>query len=234
MGLQRSKKRIPLVPKTNGQAPAIPVDLPKRRERTVQLNIESLSPLISHAWSSKAVKMMLGKQMGEASAGRTKKDPFQDFVESLYVCQNGQFGMPAPCFKACGVSAANDVGLKMTEMRRAFHVKTYTIPIVGPPITQPLNEWDEKYWDKMKPYASQGVHARMDLVRLESGVADVRFRGEWPIWKCTLEIDFNEAVISLDQLVNLMNAGGYGSGIGEWRPSSPVVKSGEFGRFRVV
>lgn len=222
-----------LVTNANGVS-SVGVVLPQRRERKVQLFIESRTGLISHAWSEKASRMMLDKQMGIASAAREKKDPFKDFEASLYRVEGGGFGMPAPAFKACSVTAANDVGLKMTEMRRAFHVNTYTVRIKGPQITKPITEWDEKYKIQLVPYHAEGISMRMDMVRLESGVADIRFRGWWPVWSCTLEVEFNEGVISLEQLVNLFSEGGYGVGIGEWRPSSPYVKSGEFGRFKIA
>lgn len=42
------------------------------------------SPLIVHAWSDKAKKMMLDKQMKKSTKGREAKDPFMDFVDSMY------------------------------------------------------------------------------------------------------------------------------------------------------
>lgn len=245
-GLQRSKKRVPLTAKaesqTNGRVEGpvpiivqgVGVNIPQRNEQVAHLHIVGISPLITHAWSKKAIDMMLGKQMGTASAGREKKDPFADFEGSLYKVEGGGYGMPAPAFKAAAVGAANDVKMKMTESRRAFHVMTYTIPITGPKITKPLNEWDEKYWDKLQPYLAHGIHMRQDLVRLETGVADIRFRPEWTEWECDLTVEYNANVITLEQLVNLFHQGGYGSGIGEWRPSSPVCRSGEYGRFKIV
>lgn len=222
----------------NGNGPTststIGVEIPQRLERTVELNIESISPLISHAWSAKAMRQMLDAQMGVASPGREPKDPLRDFKDSLYNVEGGGWGMPAPSFKAAAVTAANDVKLKMTEMRRAFHVETYTIRVTGPAITKPLTEWDEKYASELAPYHKDGVSMRMDMVRNDNGGADIRFRGWWPVWKCTLHVSYNASVISLQQVVNLFTHAGWACGIGEWRPTSPIVKSGEFGRFKVV
>lgn len=180
------------------------------------------------------MRMMLEQQMGVASAGREPKNPLEDFKASLYKVDGGGWGMPAPAFKAAAVTAANDVKLKMTEMRRAFHVQTYTVRITGPAITEPLTEWDSKYAEELKPYHKEGISMRMDMVRNDNGGADIRFRGWWPKWKCTLRVDYNAAVISLQQLVNLFYQAGWACGIGEWRPTSPIVKSGEFGRFSIV
>jgi hypothetical protein len=45
-----------------------------------------------------------------------------------------------------------------------------------------------------------------------------------------LDIQYNARAISQDQLLNLINLGGFSVGVGEWRPE----RSGDFGRFRVV
>lgn len=223
----------------NGDA-AVPVQA-SRVATIAQLRIASAvvvvtgkSPLIVHAWSAKAVRMMLEKQMGTASAGREKKNPLEDFRQSLYVLPNKQgFGMPCICFKAAIVSAANDVGLKMTECKRGIHVSHDLVKIECPPLAKELyTDWDTKHAKELEFEHSQGVSMRMDLVRLESGVADIRFRGCFPVWKCTLPVEYNEALYSLDQVTNLINAAGQ-SGVGEWRPSSPQVRSGEYGRFQV-
>lgn len=212
------------------------VKLPEWRLDVADIQIVGITPLITHAWSEKAKNKMLGKQLKEASEGRQKKDPFGDFVGALYPVEGDQmkFGMPAPSFKACAVTAANSVELKMTQMKLAFHVQFYTVEIVGEPIKKPITEWDVKYKKELAPYHALGISMRMDVVRLDNGNADLCFRPWWPKWKATLEVQYNPRMLSLDQLVNLIRAGGEGAGIGEWRPSSPYCRSGEYGRFTVV
>lgn len=211
------------------------VTIPQIRQKTINIGIIGKSPLIVHAWSAKAVRMMLDKQMGKATAGRDKKDPLADFKGSLYYLPNkAGFGLPAPSFKAAIVSAANDVSMKMTEIKRSIHVASYLVPIIAPELpTELYSEYDTEYASKIEFEHKHGCSMRMDMVRLESGVADIRFRGSFPDWKATLVIEYNEAVVTAEQVVNLVNAAGYGCGVGEWRPSSPQVRSGEFGRFEV-
>lgn len=212
------------------------VEIPEINFRSVQIKVESKSPLIVHAWSEKAVKMMLDKQMKVACKGRDAKDPLKEFQGSLYrIPNNGGFGIPSPAFKACIVTSANDVQMKMTEIKRAVHVNSFFTKIDAPPLQKAsFTEWDTKYEKELKFEHSQGCSMRLDLVRLETGVADLRFRGSWPVWSCTIELEFNEAVISLEQLTNLLNAAGMGGGVCEWRPSSPQCRSGEYGRFTVA
>lgn len=221
--------------------PASVVIIPKLRIQTVTLKITGKTPLIVHAWSKKAITMMLNKQMSVASAGREKKNPLNDFRESLYNITEGEkhklvgFGVPSPAFKAAIVSSANDVSMKMTEIKRGLHVSHYTTEIIAPPLPKvDYTEWDIKHAKELEFEHSKGCSMRQDLVRLQTGVADVRFRGCWPKWGCTLEIEYNESVLSLEQVVNLVSAAGYGCGIGEWRPSAPECRSGEYGRFEVV
>lgn len=180
--------------------------------------------------------MMLDKQMGIASSGRNKKDPLSDFRGSLYYLPQGKgLGVPSPAFKACIVGGANDVELKMTEVKRCVHVNFYTTPIIAPPLAPELwTDWDHKYSDEIKQEHEWGCSMRMDLVRLESGVADIRFRGCFPIWEAELEVEYNAKVLTAEQVVNLFQSGGYGCGICEWRPSAPECRSGEYGRFEVV
>ncbi len=211
------------------------VEIPKLRVRQIEVEIIGVSPLIIHAWSAKAVRMMLDKQMGVASSGRQKRDPLNDFKESLYYLPDQKgFGIPGGALKAAIVTAANDVSMKMTECKRAVHVVGDLIPIIAPPLQKSsYSDWDKKHEKELVWHHERGASMRQDLVRLESGVADVRFRGEFKVWSAKALIEFNEAVLSPDQLVNLVSSAGYGSGLLENRPSAPVCRSGECGRFKV-
>ena len=68
------------------------------------------------------------------------------------------------------------------------------------------------------------------MVRIGMGSADVRYRPEYPNWKATLIIEFNEGMVSLEQIHQMVSAAGYGVGVGEMRPER--TKFG-FGRFRI-
>ena len=225
------------LPATRTKAPTVEeiVDVPELETRVVRIPIVSRTPLLVHNWSQKAIRMMLDKQMGIASKGREKKDPFEDFHGSLYRSSTGELnGFPSPAFKACAVSAANSVELKMTQMKQAFHVNFYAVTILAEPLAeQHKTEWDNEYAAKLAPFHKLGIGMRSDIVRLESGVADIRFRGWFPEWRCELEVEYNPRMLTLAQLLNLFRSGGSGVGIGEWRPGSPNCRSGEFGRFDV-
>jgi hypothetical protein len=75
---------------------------------------------------------------------------------------------------------------------------------------------------------------REDMVRVGgkgpgTGTADLRYRPEYQNWRAKLKIQFNANVISLEQLLNLVQLDGFSVGICEWRPE----KKGQFGRFDI-
>lgn len=194
------------------------VTIPKINVQTIELRLVGDSPLICHRWSEKAKKQMRDKQQKKAKTAKEAKDPWQDFIESLYWLTDrpekvaekdiakATFGFPSVGFKAAAVGAVRfSDGMKMTEARGAFHVIGEYVAIVGTPTM------------------------REDLVRVGMGTADLRYRGEFKTWEATLQIAYNTDAVSAEQIVNLFNLAGFGVGVGEWRPE----KDGSYGRFHV-
>jgi hypothetical protein len=175
--------------------------------RVTQLKLVGDSPLICHAWSEKAKRQMLEKQMGVATAGKEKKDPHADFLQSLYPHPDGGYGFPSVAFKAAAVNACTSLSKAITKVqaRQAFHVQGELVPINGKPTP------------------------REDMVRIGMGTADIRFRGEFKEWSCVLNIRYNARALTLEQIVNLFNIAGFAVGVGEWRPE----RDGQYGLFHV-
>lgn len=193
--------------------------------RNATITLKGDSPLIVHKWSEKAKKMMLDKQMKVAtSKGHDAKDPFADFVDTIYflsgkpesatpeafeeALSNGaRFGFPSVGVKASAVSAGFRAGVtkNLVSMNGAFHIDEEYVEIKGVP------------------------QIREDMVRVGMGTADIRYRAEFPEWSTTFVVKYNAGVISLAQLCNLFNLGGFAVGIGEWRPE----KGGTYGRYHV-
>ncbi len=195
------------------------VSIPAMNIQHMEVALVGDSPLVVHAWSEKARRQLLGKQMGEAQQAKEKKNPEQDFLHSLYWMgkkpnalsmddvAKAEFGFPATAFKAAAVDACSFVdGTTKVEARGAFHVEGDLVRIEGMPTM------------------------REDMVRLASGVADVRFRGEFRAWRVQLSIRYNANVLTLQQVVNLFNVAGFAVGVGEHRPQ----KDGSWGMFHVA
>jgi len=194
------------------------VEIPRINLKHADLTLIGDSPLISHRWSEKAKKQMLNKQMKIAQTAKTAKNPEMDFYESLYwlngmpakptmaAVKKAKFGFPAVAFKSAAVDASlHTDGGKKTISRAAFHIDGELVEIQGTPVM------------------------REDMVRVGMGSADLRYRGEFKEWSAKVRVTYNADVMSLEQIVNLFNLGGFGVGIGEWRPQ----KDGSNGRFHV-
>lgn len=181
------------------------IELPPLNIQQVTFHLIGDSPLIVHAWSEKAKRQMLDKQMKKATKAKEAKDPEADYEACFYKTDAGAYGFPAIGVKAAMVSACRFVDAKMTVMRGAFHIDCEMLEVIGTP------------------------RPREDMVRVGMGTADIRYRPEFPEWRIPVTIKFNASVISAEQIANLLNAAGFGVGIGEWRPE----KNGSYGRFHV-
>ena len=197
----------------------LPIDI-----RLAEITLSSDSPLIVHKWSEKAKREMLEKQMKVAkNKGKDAKSPVADFIDSLYWLEgepeekteegfvaalpHARFGFPAVAFKAAAVAAGYRAGVlkNMVMANGAFHIMGEFVEINGTP------------------------QMREDMVRIGMGTADIRFRGEFPVWSTKFTIRYNASVMTIDQIVNLFNLGGFACGVGEWRPE----KGGTNGMFHV-
>lgn len=201
------------------------VIIPAINIQTATIKVVGDSPLIVHKWSEKAKKEILDKQMKKAKTkGHDAKDPVRDFIDSLYwlegepedkteegfvnAIQNGaRFGFPAVAFKATAVAAGFRSGItpNKVSMNAAFHIDGEFVEIHGIP------------------------EMREDMVRIGIGTADIRYRGEFKEWYAVFSVKYNASVISLEQLANLFNLGGFACGLGEWR----AEKGGAFGMFHI-
>jgi hypothetical protein len=199
--------------------------------RRVPLTIVCDTPLIVHAWSEKAKRMMLEAQMG-LSKGKKKeyKNPVEDFINSMYwlsgkpeeytedaftkaVAEGARFGFPATAVKAAAVSAAYRQGWSKNK-----------VVLQG----EMFIESDADGMIEIK--TDEPPVMREDMVKVGMGTADLRYRGEFRNWRADIVLRYNaNGQFSLENIVNIINAGGFFCGIGEWRPE----KGGTNGMYHV-
>lgn len=198
--------------------------------KKVTVRVVGDTPLIMHAWSEKAKRMMLEAQMGIAKGKKKEvKNPADDFIRSMYwltpmpedgtmesfeeaIANGARFGFPVTAFKQAAISAAYRMGWAKDKMsmRGAFYIDS-----------------DE---NGMIEIHSDTPEMREDMVKVGMGTADIRYRGEFKNWYADLTISYNEnGQYSLENIVNIINAGGYVCGVGEWRPE----RDGQYGMFHV-
>jgi hypothetical protein len=183
---------------------------------------------------------MLDAQQGVKNAPQ-KRDPVTEFGASLYraglidpdgetdtliegadgegrvLNPNLRWGLPAMAFKMATIGAGRFYGkqVKMTELRQFMFFEG--VQVEG---------------ESSKMIVINGdPEMREDYVRL-AGVnhpADLRYRGCFYEWSAELEVRYTVNLLDRQSLVSLIQAGGMGVGVGEWRPE----RNGEFGTYEV-
>ena len=202
---------------------------------TMNVRIVGDSPLIMHKWSEKAKKEMLdamtNKEIKAKGKARPAKDPVAEFIDSMYwmeyeptekteegfdeaIKAGAKFGFPATAIKQATISAAYRSGKTkdMASLRGAFFIDG-----VGP--------------EMLVEVKGAVPTIREDMVRVGMGKPDLRYRGQFDVgWYMDMTIRYDsEGIYTLEQIINLLNLGGFACGIGEWRPE----KDGQFGMFHV-
>lgn len=175
----------------------------------MKVTLRGTSPLISHKWDEKAIKMILDKQMKKAAKGREVRDPEKEYEASFYYDTKGNIAFPARNIKQAIVGSARFInGVPMTILRGSIFVEGVT----------------EKEMVTVK-YKKKSM--RQDMVTVGMGTADIRFRGQLDDWSMEILIKFDADILSAEQVLNLLQRAGFSQGLGEWRPE----RNGDFGTF---
>lgn len=181
--------------------------------RTVTIPVVGVSPLIVHAWSEKSIKMIQDKQAGKAKNKKHEiRKPEQEYEAAKHKSPSGWDGFPAAGFKAAMIRGAKMIGMVMKDTQVSFFIQA---------------DCEETQLVRIKGKSRM----RTDMVRVGMGSSDVRYRPEYLEWSAKLIVEFNEGVVSLDQIFQLVKAAGYGCGIGEMRPERTKFN---YGRFRLA
>lgn len=171
------------------------------------------APLIVHNFGEKQRRVMLDGMQGR-KAPKTKRDPEADYQVAFHRTKDG-YGFPALGFKKATVAAARFYGngVTMTDLRQCMFFRGQIsdrdplalVEITGEP------------------------RMREDVVRIARGGTDLRYRPEFPEWSAVLDVVYVTSSLSRGSLLSLIDAGGMGVGVGEWRPE----KGGDFGTYAV-
>lgn len=220
------------------------VKIKQFEDKIATIRIIGDSPLICHNWSQKNKLMLPAGKQALAEMGKEKsitdKDehagPMECFIESLYwisgkpkeytqeafneAIENGaRFGFRVESFKSAALDAA--YSKKWIPNKKSVQGLFFIQP----------DAIDDDGFNLVEIKGCKPT-IREDIVIL-SGISrkpDLRWRGEFKNWYCDLMITYDaDGVYSLSDIVNMMNAGGRYSGVGEYRPE----KSGQFGMFHV-
>ncbi len=173
------------------------------------ITIYGLTPLITDRISEATLDEIEGIHTGGAKKPRGFRDPESEWREKLYpIAGTNAFGFPGGGLKQAIVAAGyRCLGERMTHMRAMFSIPVEMVPIQG---SEPRK--------------------RRDPGRLQGKTLTPIYRPEFPVpWSADVLFKYNASLVTLEQLVNLVDLAGFSIGIGAWRPE----KDGNFGQFSV-
>lgn len=185
------------------------------------------TPLIVHAWSEKAKREMLAKQVKATKGGREARDPESDFKSSLYEMGEGVYGFPVTGIKNCLLAAAHkDKGIARSAVMASLFLEADMVRVrpalAGAVCDMPL----VRIWGS-KP------EMREDMVKIGSGlqkVASLAYRGQFTNWAFKIRARFNPEILTADALAFIIQESGSACGLGEWRNE----RKGVFGAFHLA
>lgn len=196
------------------------VNIDRIDAETLLVPITGTAPLIVHNFSEKSRRQMLEAQQGKKKV-KEVRDPQTEYEAAFYRLHfdDGRqaYGFPVTAFKAATTGAARfyDKSITMTALRQYLFMRGVITKADPQPLIEILGE----------------PEMREDVVRLggPSRSADLRYRPMFTQWSCVLPVTYVKSSIDRNSVLSLIDAGGMGIGIGEWRPE----KRGEFGTYQI-
>ena len=218
--------------KTVTNKPTGPVSLSALLSKKAIVNVATFwivgdTPLITHAWSEKAKREMLAKQVKAVRAAKEARDPQGDFVSSLYEMSEGVYGFPVTGIKNCILASAHkDRGVARSAVMQSLFLEAEMTRVrpamAGAICDMPL----VRIW-------GSAPEMREDSVKIGSGlnkVASLAYRAQFTHWAIRLRAKFNPEILTPEAFAFLVQESGMASGLGEWRNE----RRGVFGSFRLA
>lgn len=174
------------------------------------------SPLICNRMSEKAKRELLlprGRKNAAEKASTLKHSPYEEFRESPYTSRDPRaptrVQLLPEMFKCAMRTAALDMpGATKNQIGRLLYVEGQRVFLYG------------------VPQLMMSVTRCKDINR----TPDVRTRMIIPHWACSITVRYVTPIIRAQSVANLLAAGGFTSGVGDWRVEKG---SGAFGRYRL-
>jgi hypothetical protein len=178
--------------------------------RKVIIPIVGTSSLVCNRFTERSEKGIADKQGNKSTQPRGMRQPKIEYKESIYKFGK-DYGFPSSGIKSAMVDGGGRfLGLKMQmkALKGMFFV-------LG---------------DLVRIESESGPNMRSDVGRIPTTrTANLIYRSEFKQWKMNVPIRYNSRMISIEQLISLLNAAGFGVGIGAWRPEC----DGNHGMFEV-
>lgn len=199
-------------------APSIVADTPvvqidRIAAETIDVPIIGTTPLLMHRFSEKAKRALLDNMQGRKTP-KEPKDPDAEYEGAFYRLADGTPGFPALAFKSATVGGVRFYGKQITMTATKQYL--FFVGEVGS--------------DGRGLVRIDGEpRMREDVVTVGRGGTDLRYRPEFREWSTVLRITYVTSALTRTSVLSLVDAGGMGVGVGEWRPE----RNGDFGTYRV-
>ncbi len=208
------------------EASTIPLCRPRRA--TIRVDIVGVRPLLMHNFGS-------GERLGgledfnpdgtpKAKKKKGPRNPQGAFEEAKYQdAEKKRYGIPCGAFKTAICNAASGFsGLSKSGIKTMFFIQSDFV--------DPRSNMECVAITCSKP------HLVTHIVRVgkwPTKQPDLRYRPQFDEWKCTLRIEYDALKLNPTQIVALVDQAGW-EGVLDGRPSSPMVCSQDYGRFKVA
>lgn len=189
------------------------VEIPPMPIETLRIEVEGISPLITHRFSEAAQDKIVEKQQKQAKKAREARDPLGEAQGALYVIDEteGRYGIPTISFKlamaAAGYRFLNEKSTK--SVKGSIFIRSDS--------------------GKLTEIHSPGWGLRTDRVKIGQSY-DLRYRPQFMPWEAELVVDYDTSVFARDQIIQLVQYAGMNVGIGDYR----VERGGDAGQFGVT
>jgi hypothetical protein len=180
---------------------------------TALVPIIGTAPLIVNRFPEKAKKAMLDAMQGRSTM-RSAKNPDAEYEAAFYrLKSDGGFGVPSVAFKQATIGGARyyDKKVTMTSLRQMMF-------FAGEPAE-----------DGQLLTRIEGSPQMFEAVVGVGSGHDLRYRPLFNEWSAVLEVTFVKSSLTLESLLSLIDAGGMGVGVGEWRPE----RKGDYGTYKI-
>ena len=181
---------------------------------TLRVPLVGTAPLIVHKFGEKAKRQMLDAMQGRKSP-KEAKDPEAEYNSCFYRLDDGSYGYPTIAFKAATVAGARYYGksISMTALRQFVFFAGELSKTDGQSLVRIIGE----------------PHMREDAVTVGISGRDLRYRPEFTEWRTLIDVIYVKSMLTRESVLSLVEAGGLGVGVGEWRPE----KRGDFGTYQL-
>jgi hypothetical protein len=181
---------------------------------TLRVPILGTAPLIVHKFSEKAKRQMLDGFQGRKSP-KEPMDPEGDYERAFYRLDDDSYGFPVIAFKSATVGGARFFGkdVPMTMLRQCVFFDAEFSKTDGQKLARIVGD----------------PHMREDVVRISMGKTTLRYRPEFTEWSTAIDVTYVKSMLTRESVLSLVDAGGMGVGVGEWRPE----KKGDFGTYQI-